>query len=132
MGAAEIDALIASSEAMLQRRERFAMITDGSAVRGIPGPVERRRLTDWLARAEVNEALRKYSLGSSTIVASPLARGALQAIYWLWTAPNPQHAARDLDDAWKWVVARFAEAGEALPGGADALRASLDRELARR
>ena len=34
-------------------------------------------------------------------------RAVMTALYWLWTPPTPQHAARDLDEAMTWSIAKL-------------------------
>lgn len=117
---------------LFARQEPFAFITDTSPVRAMPGAVERRMLADWAARPEQVALQKRWNVGSATIVKGTMMRGALQALYWFWTPPCPQHAARDLDDAWAWSLRMLAERGVALPRPAGELRTLLDRELGAR
>lgn len=99
MNGAAIDDMNTKMAALFARRETFALATDARLVTGLPSATERRALAEFLNRPEQIQNLRRYSAGAATILASPLARGALQAIHWLWTPPNPQHVAADLSDA---------------------------------
>ena len=56
----------------------------------------------------VVERQRQLNVGSSTVVSNAAMRGVLTALYWLWTPPTAQHAARDLDDAVTWCLVRLA------------------------
>jgi hypothetical protein len=114
---------------LFARGEPFAFITDTSNVKAVPGAVERRLLADWAARPEQVAQQKRWNVGSATIVRSTVMRGALQALYWFWTPPCPQHAARDFDDAWSWSLTMLAKRSIALPRPAAELRALALREL---
>jgi hypothetical protein len=94
---AQIAQLIEATDGLFARRERFAMITDSRSLETVPSALERRRLGEWLMRPEQLEQQRRWSVGNATVVDNPLVRGSLQAVYWIWSAPNPQHVARDLE-----------------------------------
>lgn len=113
------------------RRERFTLITDTRPIVSIPGAKERKELTDWLADPQLVENQKRYSIGSVTIIENAITRGSLQALYWLWTPPTPQHAVRDLDEGWARCMEMLKNDGVALPTSPSELRAILDRELAR-
>jgi hypothetical protein len=116
-------------DAVFARNERFAILTDTSRVREMPSARERRALGEWAARPDQVALQKRLNVGSATVVASPLLRGGLQAIYWLWTPPNPQYAARDFGDGWRWCLGQLAGARIAPPAMLDAERVAR-RELA--
>jgi hypothetical protein len=64
-------------------------------------------------------------------VKNALMRGTLQALYWLWTPPSPQHAARDFDEAWVWCLSMVEKRGLPLPGSPRELRRLADRDIAK-
>ena len=114
---------------LFARKERYALIIDALHVAGVPSAKDRKHLTDWLTRPELLARQRRWNVGSSTILSSPLARGALQAVYWVWTPPAPQHAARDLDDAWRWCLEKLRAERIALPRPEAELFDEVRREL---
>lgn len=113
------------------RRSRFALITDTRPITGIPGAKERKPLVDWLSRPEQLALVKQWNVGSSTILDNALMRGALQAIYWLWTPASPQHAAADFDQAWSWCIQQLSDAGVALPASPSELREIARHEMER-
>lgn len=121
--------LVRQMEALYARRQRYALITDTRRLVSVPGAKERKLLTDWLTRPDQIENQRTWNVGSSTIVPNALLRGALQAIYWVWTAPNPQHVAGHLDDAWRFCIDALTKQGVPLPAPSVELRRTADREL---
>lgn len=121
--------LIRLMDELYARGTRYALITDTRPLATIPGALERKLLTDWLTRPEQIENQRRWNVGASTIVGNALMRGALQAIYWVWTPPNPQHAARDLDDSFAYCVGMLEKAGVPLPSSAAELRRAADEGL---
>jgi hypothetical protein len=122
--------LIAASDALFARRQRFAMITDTRRLSRVPGARERRKLGEWLVRPEQLENQRRWSVGNATVIDNPLVRGGLQAVYWVWSAPNPQLVVATVDEAWAFVAAKLAERGVELPQPLDQLRLAAERELA--
>jgi hypothetical protein len=105
--------------ALFARRERFALITDTSAVASIPGARERKQLAEWAQQPEQLALQKKWNVGSSTIVKNAMIRGSLQALYWFWTPGCPQHAARDFHDAWTWCLKQAESAGLAMRPAAE-------------
>jgi len=112
------------------RRTPFALVTDTTAVASMPGPLERKALTDWASRPDQLALQKELNVGSSTVVKSALMRGGLQALYWFWTPASPQHAARDFDEAWAWCLAKLDERRVALPHPPRELRRLADRDRA--
>lgn len=116
---------------IFERRQRFALITDTRRLVEIPKPRERKLLTDWAARKDQLENQKTWNAGSSTIVQNALFRTVLQGLYWVWTPPAPQHAAKDEIDALTWCVQILAKEGIALPISEAALREIVKREMTR-
>lgn len=128
---AQAEQLIEVSGELFSRRQRFAMITDSRRLKTVPSAMQRRKLGEWLVRPEQLEHQRRWSVGNATVVDNPLVRGSLQAVYWIWTPPNPQHVTGDLDEAWAFVGGKLAAQGIELPHPLEQLRAIAERELAR-
>jgi hypothetical protein len=97
------------------RREVFAVITDTRPIATLPSAVERRALIAWTSRADHLENQKRWNAGSSTIVGNAVVRGTLQALYWFWTPPAPQHVGRDFADAWAWCVEKLRSRNVPLP-----------------
>lgn len=131
MNAAAIDDMNAKMDELFAKKETFALVTDARLVTTLPNAGERKALGDWLNRPEQQEQLRRYSAGSSTILTSGLVRGALQAIYWLWTPPNPQHAAADLEGAVDFCFRSLEKRGIAHAQERPAVQAVFGQEIAK-
>jgi len=129
--AAWVDEVSRSFEHVFARKEPFALITDSSAVASIPSARERKLLADWASRPDQLRLQKEYNVGSSTIVKNAVMRGTLQALYWLWTPASPQHASKDLDEAWDWCIAMLEKRNVSLNGTSRELRRIADREIAK-
>jgi len=114
--------LMAQMDGLYARRQLYALITDTRRLGTVPRALERKLITDWLTRPDQIANQQQWNVGASTIVSNALVRGALQAIYWVWTPPNPQHAARDLDEAWTYCVRMLDQRRVPLGRPADELR----------
>ena len=94
-------------ERCFARRERFASVTDTTALRSLPDAVWRKRLADWLNAPAFRERNRLYNVGSATILTWAPVRATLTAIQWLWEPPSPQYYASDMRSAVDWCVERL-------------------------
>lgn len=117
---------------LFARRERFAVVTDTTALASMPSAIERKLLTEWTSRPDQVAFQTRYNVGSATIVQNPIVRGTLQALYWFWTPGSPQNASRDFDDAWAWCLSQLEAAGVQLPLPAAELKSRVERERAGR
>lgn len=124
-----VEGLRRDIDRVLDRQERFACIADSRDV-PVPGARHRKQLTDWLTEPSVVARQKRWNVGNATILASPLMRGAMQAMQWVWTPPTPQYGARDLDDAWAWSVERLLAADVPLPRPSNDLLAMARGEVA--
>lgn len=71
---------IDDQRAMLQRREKHALLCD--ARHAIPMPATQRRLwAEWLAESE--PLSKRYTIAMAVVASSSLIRGALTAVTWL-------------------------------------------------
>lgn len=132
IGPDDVREMIELVERLYAKKERYALITDTRPVTAIPGARERRMLGEWLSQPDQIENQRLWNVGSSTIMSNTLIRGGLQALYWLWTPPNPQHAARDLPEAFAFCVSKLTDARVRLPVSAAELEARAARALTAR
>ena len=127
-----VESLGREFDAVFARGERFAVVTETSLVGAMPGALERKALANWASRADQLALQKRFNVGSSTVVRNALTRGVMQAIYWMWTPPSPQHAAKDFDDAFSWSLTMATQAGLCETASGPALkRAALD-EVRRR
>lgn len=113
------------------RKQPYALITDTRPIENVPGAKERKVLAEWLTRPDQLASTKRWNVGSSTIVKNAVMRGSLQALYWLWTPATPQHAARDLDEAWAWCIEALAARDVALGMPAADLKAIAETEVHR-
>lgn len=124
----DLDAKVAK---LFARQEPFALITDTTPVTTFPAARERKQLGEWAARPDQLALQKKWNVGAATILRNAVMRGGLQALYWFWAPPCPQHAARDFDDAWSWCAQQVEKRGVRMPAPEGELKAIALRELSR-
>jgi hypothetical protein len=73
--------MFAIYERLYARRERFHIVNDGTRVRSVPTPAERKTIGANTERHEADS--RRWIIGSAIAVANPIVRGALTALAWL-------------------------------------------------
>lgn len=129
--AAWIEEVQADFRDVFARERRFALVTDTSAIESVPGARERKMLGEWAGRADQLALQKQFNVGSATIITSPLIRGMLQALHWIWTPATPQHVSADFDGAWTWCARTLEERGVLLGAPADELRAKAEQEVRR-
>jgi hypothetical protein len=88
---------------VVARREPYIIVTDAVNMGGAPPADVRKVISEWMKK----NAHGHTSLGSVTIVGSPIIRGALTALYWLFTPPNPQGVAGTWMEARDWAVEKL-------------------------
>lgn len=111
-------ALWESAVALAAERGPFANLIDcRPLLTQRVGPAERRALAE-LYRAH-HEALRRTLLCEAWVHGSPLARGVLRAIHWLYRTPWPSAVYRTLPEAESRCVRALARHG-LRPGGGGA------------
>jgi hypothetical protein len=112
-------------EPIFARGWPFAVVTETSRIGHMPDAIVRKQLAAWMTRPDVLERQAKLNVGSSTIVSNGAMRAMMTALYWLWTPPTPQHAARDLDEACTWSIAKLTACDARLVTDENALRARV-------
>lgn len=85
---AELKSYFAHVDTLYGRRERFATLVETSAVRSIPSAAERKFIADY--QNETLDKIQQYNVFTATVVPSPLIRGSMTAIRWLFKPPNEQ------------------------------------------
>src|SRR6478736_2627825 len=88
---------------VIAKREPYVIITDTRGSGGAPSADVRKLIGDWMKK----NATGHTSLGSVTIISSPIIRGALTALYWLFQPPSAQHVAANWDEARDWSVGQL-------------------------
>lgn len=103
--------LLSSWGTLLRRREAHCIVFDLRRMAPI-GAKLRKRQVQWLIR---NEALlRAYLLGAGMVMETAEQRGALRAILWMRPLPFPFTVVSSLEEARRFVSARWLERGRAL------------------
>jgi hypothetical protein len=89
------------------RRERFAVIADGSRMRGMPTALQRKMGADLVEWIRKNHPRPWPVVAWANVVTSQLVRGAITAILWLSSPPHPNKVFATWDDAFTWVKAEL-------------------------
>lgn len=108
----DVEDYIASVEALYDRKQRFATLVETSATATMPGAAERRRLADW-QNATV-ERIEAYNVFTATVIRSPLIRGAMTAMNWVFRPPNEQIVTGSFEEAFGACVDRLRADGAEL------------------
>lgn len=82
----DIDRFVEDQRALLARRDRHYVVADASNSVAFSA-AHRRRLADWLEESE-SLALER-SIGMGIVIANPIIRGAVTAVFWLKRPPMP-------------------------------------------
>jgi hypothetical protein len=117
--------LIDHFEACHAHRRRFALVVDATATQSMPSAKWRRGLTDWANDPRVLAETRRYSVGTSLLIASPLARGVYTALLWLWKPPTPHYVTATMSAGVEWCCQRLTHASVPLGPALEAQRALL-------
>lgn len=93
---AEVRAFIDEQRRLLERKQRFAMLVDASRLTS-SSAAQRRMYADWMRESEAPSKL--YCLGMAVVMSSPIIRGAMQAVLWLFSPPVPIEVFARSDEA---------------------------------
>jgi hypothetical protein len=107
------------------RHERYVSITNLSMMEGVPPAHDRKQLAAWMGRH--SDYVGRWALGNSTVIRSPVVRGALTALYWVQKPPTPQTSHGTLREAVEWGLSALDQAGLPRPPGVDAWYAAEAR-----
>ena len=77
------------------------------------GGVQRRRLADW--QNDSIDSIRRYNVFTATVVRSPVVRGAMTAMHWIFRPPNEQVVVDSFGVALERCMAKLRDAGCAIP-----------------
>lgn len=97
---------------LCRRKIRFVAVSDVRASLAMPDAKTRLRFAEEAERFAADAAT--WSLGACVVVDSPLIRGALTAIEWLYRPARPTRYFTDFNDAIAWAVAQLEARGMAL------------------
>ncbi len=97
---------------LCRRQLRFVAVSDVRASQAMPDAKTRRRFAEESARFASDAA--KWSLGAIVIVDSPLIRGAMTAIEWLYRPARPTRYFTDFHEALTCAVELLDAGGVAL------------------
>ena len=101
----QMRAYIDDYDAVLARRQRYALLLDASRA-AVPSPTMRRMKAEFLRdRAGVMGAL---CVGGAYVITSPAIRGAMSAIFWLQPLPYPHVVVASPAEGERWCRARLA------------------------
>ena len=125
---AEFDSMTAGFEKYFQRGERYALITYSPDAPTMPDARYRKLVADWANSPRVRELSARLCVGSATVVHSPIMRGALTAILWLWTPPSPHRAVATPQEGVEWCLDRLLLSGISINCTRDHMQAKLRRE----
>ena len=87
---------------LCRRRIRFVAVSDVRASQSMPCAKTRQRFAEEAARFATDAAT--WSLGAIVVVDSPLIRGAMTAIEWLYRPARPTRYFSDFNEAIAWAV----------------------------
>jgi hypothetical protein len=104
--------------AVFTRRERYVCITNVGMLHNVPGAQDRKAIAEWVEKHA--DYVRRWELGSSTVIRSAVVRGALTALFWIQKPPTPQTAHGTLRESIEWGLAILDQAGIARPTGVEA------------
>ncbi|MFO0692687.1 MAG: hypothetical protein U0230_03965 [Polyangiales bacterium] len=121
-GPPDVDRYIAEIDALYKRRERFASFVDTTGLASLPGANERKRLAEW--QNETIDLIGRYNVVTTTVVASPLMRGALTAMNWLFRPPNEQVAVASASEGFAICIDRMRKNGLPITPSAELLARS--------
>jgi hypothetical protein len=92
------------NDALLARRERYAIVVDASRS-GVIDSAQRKLQAEWMLQHE--RELRLFCAGIAFVITNPLVRGALTAITWLSPLPMPSIVVDRRESAISWCRQRL-------------------------
>jgi hypothetical protein len=106
-----------------ERKARFAVLVDCSAVVKFPGAIERRILTEWMSGEQHAKKEREQTIGAAIVLTSGPMRAFVSAINWVRRPITPQVWKATTAEALEWCCEKLIEDGIALTPAIEALRA---------
>jgi hypothetical protein len=103
--------IIAGFDHILSRKDRFALIVDTRPVETMPNAAWRKTITEWANDPQTQRRTSRYSVGTSLVITSPLARGIYTALSWFVKHTSPQHSAPNMAASVAWCCEQLTRAG---------------------
>jgi hypothetical protein len=97
-------AYLADNDALLARRERYAIVVDATRA-GVIDSAQRKLQSEWMLQHDRD--LRTFCAGIAFVITNPLVRGALTAISWLSPMPMPSTVVEKREAAVVWCRERL-------------------------
>jgi hypothetical protein len=98
------DRYLAAHLAILANERRYGIAYDAMAA-AVPTARQRTVQAQWMREHAL--ALRHYCVAAAFAIGSPLVRGSLTAILWIFPAPFPHTVVGSVVEAEQWVRARL-------------------------
>jgi hypothetical protein len=98
---------------LYRARKRYAILMDTTAAREVPNAKQRKVLTDLYKECIPN--VRRWCVGSATVVDSALVRGVITAVTWVVPPPCPLVNVATRKEAIDWCCTRLEAEGIAVP-----------------
>lgn len=112
VGDDDVSRFVNDQRALLARGERHYVVADATKSIAFSAP-HRRRLADWLEESE--PLAKELSIGMAIVIASPIIRGALTAVFWMKKPPMPTKLCATLDEAIAAAILTLADNGIDVP-----------------
>lgn len=109
---ADFERYLAFLERCHSKRQTWALLLDGTNVRGVSA-MQRRRMADFLHDHE--ELARRHCAGTAFVLDSPLVRGTLTAIFWFQKQPTPYVIVGRREQALSWLFEQIDKHGASAP-----------------
>jgi hypothetical protein len=120
--------IIAGFDHILSRKDPFALVVDTRPVKAMPNAAWRKKITEWANAPHTQRRTSRYSVGTSLVITSPLARGIYTALSWFVKHTSPQHFAPSMAASVAWCCEQLSRAGVPRSRALVELQASLLRQ----
>ena len=92
-----------------ERGGPFVTWMDARDIHQVPAPAIRRAVAEWMNSIE--GSMKEHNVGSCNLLRSPIMRGVITAIFWIYTPPVPQGTPSSEEEAIRWCGDRLRESG---------------------
>lgn len=101
----DVRAYIMGHRRYLARRQLYAAVFDARLARYMTG-AQRQLVAEWIR--EQRDELKRYHAALALVTSSTLAKGFMEAIYWMQPPPYPHAVFTDLNEAKAWARKQIA------------------------
>lgn len=105
----DVEQMIRAFQRAFEREGKFVTWMDARDVPKVPAPATRRAVAEWMRSIEAQ--MQEHCVGSCNLIRSPIIRGVITAIYWIYTPPVPQGVPANEEEGRRWCAARLREGG---------------------